>query len=182
VDDLRVLLLASLCSHHGVHASDHSAEFLLKLNHLDDTFFEDFREIQKSKSVARWSSIENNELKVICIQVLQNLTERSGLINTGNTSHDLGHKTFALLLHLLGHAFHSLTTLSWAEHGSETSHATVLIFTWVNLNGEEVFESIDLCWLTAKLLIKCITQVVCWISRDNENIFPVLGHFDGDAA
>jgi len=182
VDHLRVLLLSSLSTHHGVHASNHSAEFLLKFNHLDDSLFKNFREIQKSKSMTRWSGIENNEFKVIFIQILQDLTERSCLINTGYTSHDLGHETLTLSLHLLGHTFHSLTTLSWTEHGSKTSHATACVISWVNLNGKQVLEPIHLGWLTAKFLIKCITQVVRWIRRDNKNIFPMFGHFDGNAA
>lgn len=161
MNDFRILLLS--LAHHGVHTSNHSAELLLELDHLDDTLLKDIWEVQKSEGVTRRSSIKNNQLKIISVQILQDLTERCCFVNTGYAAHDLGHEAFALLLHLLGHTLHGLTALS-TKHGTHTSKASsILVLSGVNLDGEEILESIDLCGFAIELLIKRITEVMGWI-------------------
>jgi len=65
--------------------------------------------------------VENDEVKVVLVKTLEDLTERSGLVNSRDGAHDLGEEAFALLLHVLGESLHSLTALSSTEEAADAS-------------------------------------------------------------
>lgn len=170
----------SLSLHHAVHGSEHATEFLLQLDQLHDGLFKDVWQVQKSQGVSSWSSIENDQLEVVLVKTLQHLTKRCGLVDTGNAIFNLVHKTLALVLHLIGHSFH-MAGFTTAETKAIHEGAASAGF-WINFHGKKILKAIDLCWLSAELLIKCITEVMCGISRDDQNILPVLAHLHGQTA
>jgi len=49
----------------------------------------------------------------------------------------------------------------------------------IDFHGGKVIESIYFTCILAKLLTKCIRQVVCWIRADEQDTFPHFGELYG---
>jgi len=89
MNDIWIDLLSTFLIHHWAHGSEHSSEFFFHFNKLHNSFFKNSREVKKSQSMTSWSSIKNDQIKIVLIKTLKHLSKRCSLINTRDGVFDL---------------------------------------------------------------------------------------------
>ena len=106
-----------------------------------------------------WSGVEDDHVKVVLVETLENLPETRGLINSWDATHDLLHEALALLLHFLRHTFHSPTaTCSASQVAQEASGTSAAILgLGVDFHCKQVLKAFDLTWLAIEFLVKRVT-------------------------
>lgn len=83
--------------------------------------------------------------------ILHQLSKTHGLINARHRADDFGEEVLGALV--------GLETLQRGQL------QLIGVDGGINLHGEEVLDAMNGCGLLGELLIKAITEVVCWVGR-----------------
>ena len=163
---------AVAAAEHGGGLVDHAAEAVLELHHLAEGLLHDGGEGEEAEGVAGRGRVEDDDVVVEALDLLHQLREGHGLVDSRDGVGQLGHDGgdggivpavgAGRLLHGLLHLLH--------------------VVVGVNLHGREVVEALDGGRLAADLLAEGIGEVVGGVGTDDEDLLAALGELDAEAA